>query len=270
MCYRLTSEKIFKIFSVKIKIPLDRSVNSVYTVYIMYTQYKHFEIYWGLSGIIRKISGSQRERRNSLKSLIFKDLQAFWKTLVLILLLSILFNFLTEIPGDAYLIVGIFMFAMQIAYLEEKNNTFVLFKTLPLSVSTFVFSKYVSTLIVTVIFLIFGVIQKLIGTQIPIQPTQVLEFILVMSVMVMLMGIFFILFFYKGYQKAYTSFIVIYLIAFFVLVFPMFKSPFALRNSLGNLNIGWGWMSLISILLVGLYLLTSLFSIYFFKKKEIN
>lgn len=195
-----------------------------------------------------------------MKDLILKDLTTQIKYLGFLILLYFLFMIL-GINGGILFYVGILMIAMRTAYLEEKNNTFVLLKTMPLKSSTVVFSKYWTQLIVMSIFLLCSAIACLLG----LGKGQEDFFALVLSLPVMLIfvGLFYMIFFKVGYLKASNYSRIIMLIAFLLLVFP----PISTRL-ISLLILIESFLPIIALSLILVYLGTAIVSIRFFNRRE--
>lgn len=195
-----------------------------------------------------------------MKSLIIKDLAIQVKYLVFIIALFFLLMIL-GLPGGIFFNVGILTVAMRTAYLEEKNNTFVLLKTMPLKPTTIVLSKYVSLIIVSILFLLVSVVASLFGLGEGLDDMMAVAFGL--PVMLVLVGLFFMLFFKFGYIKASNYTRIIFLLFFLLLFLPSVIPRLAsVLISIEN------FLPVIALSLLIIYLATSLVSISFFKRRE--
>lgn len=195
-----------------------------------------------------------------MKSLIIKDLATQVKYLVFIIALFFLLMIL-GLPGGIFFNVGILTVAMRTAYLEEKNNTFVLLKTMPLKSTTIVLSKYVSLIVVSMIFLLMSAVASLFGLGEGFDDMRAVAFGL--PVMLVLVGLFFMLFFKFGYIKASNYTRIIFLLFFLLLFLPSVIQRLAsVLISIEN------FFPVIALSLLIIYLATSLVSISFFNRRE--
>lgn len=204
-------------------------------------------------------------------SLVLKDFLTCWKQMGLILVMYLGFSLSGEIPADTYLIMGIFLFAMQTAYLEEKNNTLMMLKTLPLKITTVVWSKYLSTFCAGLIFCAVGLLDMMVLR--PKGSGVVTGMIFEQLVMLNVMGIFLMTFFRKGYSRASHVAIVLFFLIFFLTMLPRF-SPKLMASLQPAIDLfqrfphSMGTRVLLGVILIGLYYLTSLGAIYFFRWRE--
>ncbi len=213
-------------------------------------------------------------------TLITKDLLVNKKSIGLILLLYLLF-FTVKFPADFYLCMGIYLLASQCVYLEEKNKTIILLKTMPFKDVTVVLSKYLFMLIVAVIFIIFKTIINEVFKCLSF--SSMAEFIITASIVLLLMGIFFMLYYKFGTMKAgiLISVIIITLIFLYIfsLVDPVKMEMMILQDQTGILKIinslilaisqiplTWINLVLTELIILGMYFVTSIFSIRFYRK----
>jgi hypothetical protein len=204
-------------------------------------------------------------------SLVFKDFATCWKQLGMMLLMYLFFSLFGNIPADTYLIMGIFLFAMQSAYLEEKNNTLMLLKTLPLDIRVVVWSKYLSTFCAGLLFCAVGILDMVV-----LRPKGigiVTGMITGQLIMLNVMGVFHMVFFRKGYSAASQISMVLFVLIFLVGMLPRFSPEMTriLQPVLGILQqfpLNNGTRILLGAILLGTYYLTSLGAIHFFRRRE--
>lgn len=204
-------------------------------------------------------------------SLVQKDFITSWKQMGLILLMYLFFSFMGNIPADSYLVMGIFLFAMQSAYLEEKNNTLLLLKTLPMSISVVVWSKYLSTFLMGVILALIGIADMAV-----LRPTGgdvVTSMIFGQLLMLNVMGIFLMVFFRNGYSRASQVSIVLFLLIFVLMMLPRFSPELVnffrpVTDFFRRYPLNSGTGILLGVILLGTYYLSSLGAIHFFRRRE--
>lgn len=204
-------------------------------------------------------------------SLVLKDFITSWKPLGLMLAMYVGFSLLGNIPADTYLIMGIFLFAMQAAYLEEKNNTLMMLKTLPLDIAMVVWSKYLGTFCAGLLYCIIGIIDMLVlrpkGIEI------VTGMILGQLIMLNVMGIFLMVFFRKGYTAASHVSMVLFILVFVITMLPRFSPELMsvmqpVFDIFAKFRGNTGTRILLGVILLGTYYLSSLGAIYFFRRRE--
>lgn len=204
-------------------------------------------------------------------ALLEKDILTNWKSVGLMLLMYLVFSFVRGFPADTYLIMGIFVFAFQVAFQEEKNNTLLLLKTMPLKPEQIVLSKYISTLIIACAVLSLGAADMMLikGREMG----ALSEMLIGAALMLLIMGVFLMCFFKFGYAKASGICIVLFFLTYFLSMVSLPQSsPLAhLLHFFRFLKIPpERWTKSIELIagMVGLYFLTAVFAIRFFKARE--
>lgn len=204
-------------------------------------------------------------------SLIVKDFVSSAKGIGLMVLCYVVFSVFAQFPAHTYLIMGVFAFATQAAYLEEKNHTLVLLKTLPLKASTIVLSKYLSTLLATLLYTVIGLIDLVFVRGMKIELIN--DFLFGIFVMIAMMGFFLTSFFRSGYSKSSQFFIFLFTLMFIFMMIPTYMpdllkvlEPIAWIFSFTT------WSTLqtlgLEVLMLGLYAFSAYLAIHFFKKRE--
>lgn len=202
-------------------------------------------------------------------NLVIKDIVSQQKYLLFILGLFILFSYVGGF-GLFYLGVGLMMLAMRLAYLEEKNNALLFLRTMPLKPAAIVLSKYLSVLILALVFAGLGIAKLYLFHETDLE--NVLSLLTVLSTMLIFSGVFILLYFKMGYMKASTYFRVIFL-SLFVLIFagnsaldqfkPMLTRFFeAIPINLTSL--------LVAVLVIlAIYLVLAAVTVWIFQRQEV-
>lgn len=200
--------------------------------------------------------------------LMVKDVVSQAKYLMLILVLFIVFSFVGGF-GDFYLSMGLMMLAMRLAWLEEKNNALLFLRTMPLKPSMIVMSKYLSILLLTLVFILIGLCRMFIFQELELE--KMMSLFTIMSVMLLISGFFLILYFKLGYMKAATYFRII-LLSLFVLIFvgasTMDKFETVINSFFQNILLNWGSFVIAEVLVVALYLVLAFVAVQIFSRKE--
>lgn len=201
--------------------------------------------------------------------LIIKDIVTQAKYLMLIVVLFMVFSFVGGF-GNFYLGVGTMMLAMRLAWLEEKNNALLFLRTMPLKPSMIVISKYLSVLLLAVVFTLIGFSKMFFFQEIELE--QIVGFMTIMSTMLLFSGFFLVFYFKMGYMKAATYFRFI-LLSLFVLTFvgatTIDKLKPIANQFLQNVMFNWGYLVIAGVLVVAVYLALSFIAVQIFSRKEI-
>lgn len=205
-----------------------------------------------------------------MTSLIWKDLVSQIKYLGILLLFYLIFSFGFQIPAEVFIGVGVLMTSLRLGYLEDKNNTLLLLRTLPLKPSTIVFSKYLSILLIAAIFLSLSLGYLLFTGGWELE--RIAGSLAALTVMLLFAGFYFILFFKLGYSKAST-----YFRLFSLGVFVLFMVPSLIQRTIAGLkwiesHVPMTWVTVIvaEVGLLGIYLLMGMIATGFLKARELN
>lgn len=203
-----------------------------------------------------------------MSSLLIKDLSTQFKYIVTILLLFTSFSFMSGAPGHVFASVGLVMIAMRLAYLEEKNNTLLLLKTMPVKATTVVLSKYLAEFIYGLSFLVIGIPMSLLVNDTGM--AGVIGLIMVVSVGFLLSGVMYVFYFKYGYMKASTYLRIGLIVVFMVCMLPVFSTNLqAILIRLGN-RIPFTWVTgvCIEVAVLAFYFLTALLAARFYETRE--
>ncbi len=200
--------------------------------------------------------------------LIVKDISSQIKYVGFFGVLYLVFCIIPNFPGETFLSVGIVMTSLRLAYVEEKNNTLFLLKTMPLKTSTIVVSKYLSELVIALVFAAVAVTLNILGLGAGEQGLLVIS--IVLPIMLVFVGAYFAMFFKIGYIKASNYLRLLFFVVFIPLLIPQVGKFFnRLLGPLDNIDeftLSHGFM--IAVILLIVYFATSLLAIWFFNSRE--
>lgn len=203
-----------------------------------------------------------------MSSLIIKDLLSQAKYLGLIFLLFVGFSFNAGTPGEIFASIGLIMAGTRLAFVEEKNNTLLLLKTMPLKASTVVMSKYWAELIFGLVFIVLGVPVDLFINGRGI--AGLVALLAVVSVAWIFSGLLLMLFFKWGYLKASNYLRIGFIVFFMICMLPVFSTKIKSGLILIAQHFPLTWMTglLAEVLVLVLYFSCAWAATKFYQQRE--
>lgn len=201
-------------------------------------------------------------------SLILKDLYTQMKYVGLIALIYAIFTIAPGMPGEAFLSMGVVMTAFRLAYLEDKNNTLGLLRTMPVKASSIVFSKFFAELIVVAFFTLLSAVHLTGLTGRGVEGFY--AGVAAMSLVLIFAGVTFALSFRFGYMKASTYMRIL----FFAVFIPFFipgvaaKLELALKWFSERVPLTWGTGLLAELILLAIYFAIGGVAVWLFQGRE--
>lgn len=203
-----------------------------------------------------------------MSSLILKDLYTQMKYIGLIVVIYLVFVVAPGMPGEVFLSMGVVMTAFRLAYLEDKNNTLGLLRTMPLKASTIVFSKFISELIIAGFFILLSAIHLTGLTNRGVE--GFLGSIAAVSVVLLFSSATFALSFRYGYMKASTFIRILFLLIFVPFCIPGFavKAKVVLMWLSERVPFTWVTGLIVELILLVIYFGLAGLAVWLFKGRE--
>lgn len=210
--------------------------------------------------------------------LIYKDLYQLRKPYLLYsgMLLGLLMladSFASGAFLALYLVIAVYGLTLRSAYYEDKDNALTFLRTLPIQAKTIVIAKYVT---VTLLLLLVGLFALAVAAVFHLMGTPLesglLSFCLLATAGIMvLVSVFLAVFFRWGYNRAVNTIRFLFLSLFFIpIIISRFSQVLRPQNSnlvetLGRVITQPLFPYLMALLVLGIYLISMLFSIREFK-----
>lgn len=165
-----------------------------------------------------------------MSSLILKDIYIQLRYIGLIVIIYTIFTVVPGMPGEVFLSVGVVMTAFRLAYLEDKNNTIGLLRTMPLKPAAIVFSKFIAQALIGGFFVLISAVHLSGVTGRGAE--AFFASLAAVSVTLLFAGAIFALSFRFGYLKAST---------YVRILFFTFFLPFFIPGVQEKMNLGIMW-----------------------------